>query len=225
MRVFLAEDDPELARQVQATLDAAGHGCSWESRGAAVVRAVQADSHDVVVLDVGLPGMDGFEVVKRLRQAGCMTPVLFLTARGDVMDRVHGLSIGGDDYLTKPFAAEELLARLEALRRRSHQQAAPSAKRVGRWTLDPLRRRISHGAECVTLQPLECTLLEVLTTHEGQVLTKQFLLDKVWDIRFEPGTNVVDATICRLRKKLDQPGQPSHIETRRGKGYVFQSVP
>lgn len=225
MRILLAEDDLELARQVQAALGAVSHECFWEPHGAAVVCLALADSFDAVVVDVGLPGVDGFEVVKHLRSEGCKTPVLFLTARSEVMDRVHGLSIGGDDYLTKPFASEELLARLEALHRRSHQSAAPATKQVGRWTLDPLHRRLISGGEAITLQPLEWTLLEVLTAHEGQVLTKKFLLDKVWDIRFEPGTNVVDATICRLRRKIDPPGQPSHIETRRGKGYVFQNVP
>jgi len=147
----------------------------------------------------------------------------FLTARDSVTDRVRGLSLGGDDYLTKPFASEELMARLEALHRRS--QSFPGVKSFGRWTVDSRHRRLSAGDTQVTLQPIEWVLLEVLMEQDSRVVTKPFLLDKVWDIRFDPGTNVVDATICRLRKKIDAPGEPSHIETRRGKGYVFKSIP
>ena len=150
-------------------------------------------------------------------------PVLFLTARDQVTDRVRGLKAGGDDYVTKPFAVEELLARLEALQRRAIATAV-APRMCGKWTLDPLKRRLRHGDETVELQPREWTLLEVLLANEGRILTKKFLLEKVWDIQFDPGTNVVDAMICRLRRKIDTPGQPSHLQTVRGKGYVFQAV-
>jgi DNA-binding response OmpR family regulator len=170
--------------------------------------------------------MDGFALVEHLRKRGVQTPVIFLTARASVADRVRGLAAGGDDYLTKPFAAEELLARLDALRRRAAQtQAMPSLRRVGNSVLDPVRRRINRGQEVVDLQPREWTLLEVLMQHEGRIVPKQFLLEQVWDIRFDPGTNVVDAMICRLRRKLEAAGSSLRIETIRGKGYAFQKDP
>ena len=139
---------------------------------------------------------------------------------------MRGLKAGGDDYVTKPFAMEELLARLEALQRRAAgSAAAPATRHVGKWTLDPVKRRLLHADEKVELQPREWTLLEVLLANEGRTLTKKFLLEKVWDIQFDPGTNVVDAMICRLRRKIDPPGQPSYLQTIRGKGYVFKAVP
>lgn len=189
------------------------------------MRYARESAAEVIVLDVGLPDMDGFKLVEELRAAGHREPVLFLTARASVTDRVRGLTAGGDDYLTKPFATEELLARVEALHRRASQSTASVAKKMGRWTLDPTLRRLRYESETVELQPREWTLLEVLMQNEGQILTKKFLLEKAWDIRFDPGTNVVDAMICRLRRKVDEPGAPSHIQTIRGKGYVFKAVP
>jgi DNA-binding response OmpR family regulator len=181
---------------------------------------------DGVILDIGLPDMDGFAVLERIRREGWRVPVIFLSARGEVTDRVRGLKAGGDDYLTKPFAVAELLARLEVVQRRTEAgAAAEEARRFGKWVIDPLRRRLLSDTESVDLQPREYTLIEVLRAHEGRVLTKRFLLENVWDIRFDPGTNVVDAMICRLRRKIDSPGRPSHIETIRGKGYVFHAVP
>jgi DNA-binding response OmpR family regulator len=170
--------------------------------------------------------MDGFTVVEQMRARGFGLPVLFLTARDNVTDRVRGLKAGGDDYVTKPFAVEELMARLEALQRRATgSTSAPSARHLGKWTLDPIKRRLRHENESVELQPREWTLLEVLLANEGRILTKKFLLEKVWDIRFDPGTNVVDAMICRLRRKIDAPGVPSQLQTVRGKGYVLKAVP
>jgi DNA-binding response OmpR family regulator len=225
MNILFVEDDPELARQVGASLKAAGHTHHLCECAGDALRHLEANSCDLMILDVGLPDMDGLQLVERLRAAGHLQPVLFLTARASVTDRVRGLAAGGDDYLTKPFAAEEMLARVEALHRRASQSATPTAKKIGRWTLDATLRRLRDGEECVELQPREWTLLEVLQQHEGRTLTKKFLLEKVWDIRFDPGTNVVDAMICRLRRKLDTPGAQSHIQTIRGKGYVFQAVP
>jgi len=168
--------------------------------------------------------MDGFTVVETLRSRGGLTPVLILTARAGVPDRVRGLAAGGDDYLTKPFAAEELLARLDALHRRA-AQVQTDRRRVGNSSLDAVKRRVTCGSEAVDLQPREWTLLEVLMRHEGRIVPKQFLLEQVWDIRFDPGTNVVDAMICRLRRKLETAGSDIHIETIRGKGYAYQKKP
>lgn len=226
MNLLLVEDDAELARQTGMWLKESGHTSTHCERGASALRLIAQEPFDAVVLDVGLPDMDGFSIVEEMRARGFGVPVLFLTAHDNVTDRVRGLRAGGDDYVTKPFAMEELLARLEALQRRSSGPTPPAtARTLGRWTLDTIQRRLRCGEEVVELQPREWTLLEVLLANAGRILTKKFLLEKVWDIHFDPGTNVVDAMICRLRRKIDTPGQPSHLQTVRGKGYVVQAVP
>jgi len=225
MHLLLVEDDTELARQTSLWLDEAGHSCTWREKGGAALIALGTEAFDAVILDVGLPDMDGFTVVEQMRARGFGLPVLFLTARDNVTDRVRGLKAGGDDYVTKPFAVEELMARLEALQRRSGITPATSARTLGQWTLDPVKRRLRHDSETVELQPREWMLLEVMLANEGRILTKKFLLEKVWDIQFDPGTNVVDAMICRLRRKIDAPGMPSQLQTVRGKGYVLKAVP
>lgn len=224
MHLLLVEDDPELGRQMTAWMAEAGHRLEWVEQGQQALDWLHDHSCDAAILDVGLPDIDGYTVVETLRKQGLQLPVLFLTARASVPDRVRGLAAGGDDYLTKPFAAEELLARLDALHRRA-AQAQPARRRVGNSYLDPVKRRVSCGSETVDLQPREWTLLEVLMNHEGRIVPKQFLLEQVWDIRFDPGTNVVDAMICRLRRKLESAGSDIHIETIRGKGYAFQKDP
>lgn len=225
MHILLVEDDAELARQTLLWLREAGHTSTHCERGGMALRLLAQEAFDAVILDVGLPDMDGFTVVEQMRVRGFGIPVLFLTARDNVTDRVRGLKAGGDDYVTKPFAVEELLARLEALQRRAAGgAAAPATRHLGKWTLDPIHRRLVHADEKMELQPREWTLLEVLLANEGRTLTKKFLLEKVWDIQFDPGTNVVDAMICRLRRKIDTPGQPSYLQTVRGKGYVFKAV-
>lgn len=225
MRILLVEDDPELARQVMTRLRRADHACDWCERGSEAVRAAGGEAYDAIILDVGLPDMDGFAVVKALRDGGSRVPVLFLTARDTVTDRVRGLKSGGDDYLTKPFAMEELLARLDALHRRASQSSHGGRVKLGRWTLEPTMRRLRSGPDVVPLQPREWTLLEVLMSHEGRILTKKYLLEKVWDFHFDPGSNVVDVTICKLRAKIDEPDKPSFIRNVRGKGYVFEDLP
>ncbi len=225
MHLLLVEDDTELARQTSLWLSEAGHTLTWREKGGAALVALSQEAFDAVILDVGLPDMDGFTVVEQMRARGFGLPVLFLTARDNVTDRVRGLKAGGDDYVTKPFAVEELMARLEALQRRSGITPAPSTRTLGKWTLDPIKRRLRSSDETVELQPREWTLLEVMLANEGRILTKKFLLEKVWDIRFDPGTNVVDAMICRLRRKIDTPGAASQLQTVRGKGYVIQALP
>lgn len=224
MHLLLAEDDPELCRQVVAWLHDAGHRVEVHDRGIAALKAALATKFDAVVLDVGLPELDGFKIVEALRSRENRVPVLFLTARDGVTDRVKGLKVGGDDYMVKPFAFEELGARLEALYRRATQVQPQAPRKLGRWTLDSTLRRLKDGANTVDLQPREWTLLDVFMSSAGRVLTKTYLLEKVWDLNFDPGTNVVDAMVCRLRRKLDEPGKPSHIQTLRGKGYVFQDL-
>ena len=225
MNVLLAEDDPELARQIMAWLTEAHHTVVWYERGQPALNDALKGGFQVFILDVGLPDIDGFAVVEKLRGAGGSLPVLFLTARDSVTDRVLGLKVGGDDYLTKPFAVEELLARIEALHRRAATSRPSGPRKLGNWTMDPIQRRLRDGDAAVELQPREWTLLEFLMANEGRTLTKSFLLEKVWDVHFDPGTNVVDAMICRLRGKIDRSGERSFITTVRAKGYVFQSIP
>ena len=223
MKLLLVEDDPELGRQMAVWMTEAGHELHWEELGAPALAWLRSHDCDAAILDVGLPDMDGFAIVENLRQHGVLTPVLFLTARASVADRVRGLASGADDYLTKPFAAEELLARLDALHRRAtHTQ--PTHRKVGNCRLDPVKRRITCGTQTVELQPREWMLLEVLMNHEGRVMPKQYLLEQVWDIHFDPGTNVVDAMVCRLRRKLEIPNCDIQIDTIRGKGYAFKNM-
>lgn len=223
MKLLLVEDDPELARQVAGWMSDAGHELAWKNTGAAAMEHLRKLDCDMVILDAGLPDTDGFRLVEKIRREGGRMPVLFLTARADVSDRVRGLAAGGDDYLTKPFAFQELMARVEALHRRATNHV-PTQRQLGKCRLDLVRHRVICGHESVELQPREWTLLEVLMNHEGRVLPKKFLLEQVWDIHFDPGTNVVDAMICRLRRKLEMPDAGVIIETIRGKGYVFKTV-
>lgn len=225
MNVLLIEDDPEIARQVSTCLRKAGHSLLHHCLARPALHDLANQRYDLLIIDINLSDMDGFALIEQVRSSGHRQPVLFLTARDSVTDRVKGLTMGGDDYLTKPYASEELLARVLALHRRASQTPGPAMKNVGRWTLDAVLRRLTCGGEVVELQPREWSLLDVFVQNEGQVLTKKFLLEKAWDIRFDPGTNVVDAMICRLRRKLDAPGDSSLIETVRGKGYVFRSHP
>lgn len=220
MRILLIEDDGELARGLRRSLCGAGYSVGWEKRGDGLSLDTVGEEFDVAIVDVGLPGMDGFEIVEALRKSSVDLPVLFLSARGDVRDRVRGLQAGGDDYLVKPFSSEELIARLEALHRRASLRASAD---TGRIHVDVAARRFVEGDRFAELQPKELALLTILLKYQGQVLTKGFLLDKVWDIRFDPGTNVVDAMICRVRGKMEEAGLSSTISTIRGKGYVFCS--
>lgn len=223
MQVLLVEDDPELGRQLSAWMQEEGHRLHWLRTGLDALSWLRDHRCDAAILDVGLPDIDGFAVVEEMRRGAVGVPVLFLTARAEVPDRVRGLAAGGDDYLTKPFAVEELMARLEALHRRAAAKQG-AVRRLGSSTLDPLRRRLIGSSEAVELQPREWTLLEVLIQHQGRIVPKPFLLEQVWGIRFDPGTNVVDAMICRLRRKLEVCGSGVRIETVRGKGYAIESA-
>ena len=224
MTILFAEDDPELARQVLTAMRALKHAITLCTNGKQALSLALNREWDLILMDVSMPGMDGFEVVKKIRSQGVGAPIIFITARADVADRVEGLAIGGDDYLTKPFAMAELAARADALHRRFKRApaATTSSPLIPRgWRLDSVKRSVFIDGRAVELQPREWSLLDVFLNNEGRVLTKSYLLDEVWNIRFDPGTNVVDAAVFRLRKKLDPSDGPSHIETRRGEGYVF----
>lgn len=221
MNVLLVEDDIELVRQLSTGLGGHGYTVSSQTGGRGGLEAACRGAWDVVILDVSLPEISGLEIVEAMRSEKIETPVLFLSAKGEVHDRVAGLSLGADDYLVKPFSMDELVARLAALTRR--RKNAPAAARVPKaWTLDALRREVTVHGSSVPLQPREWSLLNLFMEHEGEILTNSFLLDQVWGIRFDPGTNVVNSTISRLRRKLDEPGHPSHFETIRGRGHTFR---
>lgn len=214
MRLLVAEDDLRLARVVKRGLEGEGHVVEVVHDGDAAVAAGLDEDFDVLVLDVMMPGIDGFEVVRRLREQRIGTPVLLLTARGELEDRVHGLDSGADDYLVKPFAFEELSARIRALGRRPAQGEARLT--VGALELDQLRHEVRLDGAAVDLSPTEYRLLETLLRNSGRVLTRQSLLARVWGYEDEPESNAVDLYVHYLRRKL---GKAVTITTVRGIGY------
>jgi two-component system OmpR family response regulator len=214
MRVLVVEDEPRMAGLLRRGLVEEGHGADIASKGEEAVWMVEAHPYDVVVLDVMLPGISGIETCRRLRNAGVWTPVLMLTARDSVDDRVGGLDAGADDYLTKPFSLAELLARLRALARRGDVER-PTELVVGDLRLDPASRRVWRGATEVQLSPKEFALLETFMRRPGQVLSRLQLLEHAWDFAYEHRSNVVDVYVRYLRQKLGR----DLLETVRGAGY------
>ncbi|HET6467112.1 MAG TPA: response regulator transcription factor [Geminicoccaceae bacterium] len=225
MRVLLIEDDRAAASFVVKGLTESGHAVDVAHTGRDGLLMAAGATYDALIVDRMLPELDGLGVVKTLRATGNRTPVLFLSALGEVDDRVRGLKAGGDDYVVKPFAFSELLARLEALRRRA-AQAADGPETVLRYddlVMDLLARRVERGGREIDLQPREFRLLEVLLRHAGQVMTRTMLLEKVWDYRFDPQTNVIDVHISRLRQKIDRGFDRPLIHTVRGAGYSLRA--
>ncbi|MBC7366419.1 MAG: response regulator transcription factor [Undibacterium sp.] len=220
MRVLVVEDDAKIASFVVKGLKQEGYAVDHGSDGDTGLALAKSTTYDAAIVDVMLPGLDGLSLVRRLRADRAELPVLFLSARAAVEDRVKGLQAGGDDYLTKPFAFAELSARLQALIRRASR--APEATRlaVGDVALDLVTRAVTVGGEPVELQPREFSLLEYLLRHPGRSVTKTMILEHVWDYSFDPQTNVVDVVMSRLRSKIDP--EKVRIETRRGVGYVFK---
>ena len=222
MRLLVVEDDPQIADFVAGGLREAGYAVDTVADGESGFRQALAVDYDAAVVDVMLPRRDGLSLVSALRQRGSDLPVLILSARRSVDDRVRGLQTGGDDYLTKPFAFAELLARVQALVRRG--TAAPEATRlsVGPLALDLLTREVTRAGEPLDLQPREFRFLEYLMRNAGRVVSKTLVIEHVWDYDFDPQTNVVDVLVHRLRKKVDEPFEPALIETVRGVGYVLR---
>jgi two-component system, OmpR family, response regulator len=218
-RVLTIEDDAVTAREIVAELQSRGNVVDWVDNGReGLQRAVDGD-YDVITLDRMLPGLDGLAVVTALRTTGVQTPVLMVSALSDVDERVRGLRAGGDDYLTKPFAPDEMVARIEVLLRRQRAAARETTLRVADLELDLISRTVRRGALVIELLPIEFRLLEYLVRNSGQVLTRTMIFEAVWGYHFDPGTNVIDVHIGRLRKKVDPPGLPSLIRTVRGSGY------
>ena len=223
MRVLLVEDEVEIQSFLQRSLTEAGYQVEAAGDARTAERMTIESTHDVLVVDLGLPDEDGLSLILRLRQLGLSAPVLILSARRSVDDRVRGLEQGGDDYLTKPFALAELLARLRNLVKRNSSSVAEAARlRVLDLELDLLRREASRGGEILNLTPQEFILLEYLCRNAGRVVTRSMILDEVWGMRIKPDTNVVDVHIYRLRGKVDTDGRRPLIRTLRGVGYVLK---
>jgi two-component system, OmpR family, response regulator len=218
MRILVVEDEPKMARLLHRGLTERGDVVTVSPTGAGGVDEATVGDFDVVLLDVMLPDMDGFEVCRRLRSQSVWTPVLMLTARNAVEDRIHGLDAGADDYLAKPFSLEELLARIRALVRRGSVER-PAVLTVGDLTLDPATLRVWRGDSEISLSAKELALLETFMRRPEQVLTRDQLLDHAWDIAYENRSNVVDVYVRYLRRKIDQPFDRHTLETVRGVGY------
>tara|TARA_R110000823_G_scaffold130015_14_gene257997 strand:+ start:19599 stop:20288 length:690 start_codon:yes stop_codon:yes gene_type:complete len=221
MNVLLVEDDRLVSDFIVSELSAAGHRCMHASDGVAGLQTARSGDFDAIVVDRMLPQMDGLTLIKTLRGSGDHTPLLILSALGDVDDRVQGLQSGADDYLVKPFSIAELLARLEVLQRRSAQSSAdgPTTLTVGDLSMDLLRQRVERQGTVISLQPREYKLLEYLLRNAGQVVTRAMLLEHVWGYHFDPQTNVIDVHVSRLRQKIDRDFEQSLLVTVRGAGY------
>lgn len=222
MRVLVIEDDRETAQFLFKSLKESGHTADTAGDGEQGLELAQSGQYDVLIVDRMLPRLDGLSVIKTLRSSGHRTPVLVLSALGDVDDRVKGLRAGGDDYLTKPYAYSELLARIEALSRRAVPEEQETRYTVGDLVLDRLSHRVSRAGEPIPLQPREYRLLEYLMKNAGQVVTRTMLLEHVWDYHFDPQTNVIDVHVSRLRAKIDKSFGRPLLHTVRGAGYMIR---
>ena len=222
MRVLLVEDDATIAEFVEKGLREAGFAVDWAADGRSGLQKATAEPYDAAIVDVMLPQMDGLALIDALRAKGVRMPVLILSARRSVDDRVRGLQAGGDDYLTKPFAFAELLARVQALIRRATGAAEPTRLSAGDLSLDLLTRKVQRGSKAIELRPREFALLEYLLRNAGRVVSKTMILSHVWDYAFDPRTNVVDVLVFRLREKIDKEFPTKLIHTVRGIGYVLK---
>lgn len=223
MRILLIEDDPDAAEFVTQGLAAENHDVEVVGNGREGLLRAAGGEWDLLIVDRMLPDLDGLAMVRTLRSAGVMTQVLFLTTMGGIDDRVTGLNAGGDDYLVKPFAFAELAARVAALGRRFAKPGKETVLRVDDLEMDLLARTVKRGGRKVELQPREFLLLEYLVRHAGEVVTRTMLLENVWQFHFDPGTNIVESHMSRLRGKIDQ-GRTELIQTVRGAGYRVRAA-
>jgi two-component system OmpR family response regulator len=223
MIILLVEDDTETAAYIGRSLKEHGHIVNHATTGREGLLLATQSQHDVLIVDRMLPGMDGLALVKTLRGAGHTAPTLLLTTLSGIDDRVEGLNAGADDYLVKPFAFSELLARLNALARRPPPAQVQTILQVGDLKVDLLRRKVTRGSDVIDLQPREFQLLEFLMRHSDQIVTRTMLLEGVWEFHFDPKTNVVETHISRLRSKVDRGRHPELIQTIRGAGYCLRA--
>lgn len=222
MRVLVIEDDKEVATYLAKGLKESGYVVDLADNGPDGLQMARDESYEVLIVDRMLPGLDGLSIIRQLREAGQSTPALVLSALGEVDDRVQGLKAGGDDYLTKPFSFSELLARIEALTRRTQQEPTQVTQlKVADLEMDLLARTVHRSGQKIDLQPREFRLLEYFMRNPDQVLTRTMLLEKVWDYHFDPQTNVIDVHISRLRAKIDKEFERALLQTVRGAGYML----
>lgn len=223
MHVLIIEDDKDMASFVSKVLGESGHTVDMAHRGDAGLQLARSKDFDVIIVDRMLPEKDGLTLVREYRDGGGSSPALFLSALGEVDHRVEGLKAGGDDYLAKPFAPSELVARVEALGRRQNSEAPVTHLKAGDLEMDLLSRKVTREGRKIDLQPREFRLLEYLMRNAGQVVTRTMLLEKVWDYHFDPQTNVIDVHISRLRGKIDKDFDEALLHTVRGAGYLLQA--
>jgi two-component system OmpR family response regulator len=223
MKALLIEDDSRTSAFIKRGMEEHGHVIDVAANGRDGLFLAAGETYDVVIVDRMLPGLDGLGVVKTLRGAGVATPVLFLTTLGGIDDRVQGLEAGGDDYLVKPFAFAELMARVNALTRRPPLAQAPTVLKVADLEMDLIGRKVRRAGHEVDLQPREFRLLEYLMRNAGRVVTRTMLLENVWEFHFEPRTNIVETHISRLRSKVDKGFDAELLETVRGSGYLLRA--
>ena len=222
MRILLIEDDARTADFITKGLRQEGFAVDHAEDGEAGLHLARQTEFDVAIVDIMLPKIDGLTLIERLRGEQIDRPVIVLSARSSVEDRVRGLQAGADDYLMKPFAFSELLARIQALLRRTSAQSDPTALAVEDLEMDLLRRKVSRGGQEIELQPKEFALLEYLMRNHGRIVSKTMIMEHVWDYNFDPQTNVVEARVCRLRDKVDRGFTDKRIKTIRGMGYVLE---
>jgi len=222
MRVLVVEDEASIAEFVAGGLRQEGYAVDVADNGVDGLELAQSQPYDAAVVDVMLPRLDGLSLVAALRRADVSLPVLFLSARHSVDDRVRGLQTGGDDYLTKPFAFPELLARVQALTRRGHLSLEPTQLTIADLHVDRLTRRVERGGVPIELRPREFALLEFMMRHQGKVVSKTMIISHIWDYSFDTGTNAVDVLVYRLRDKIDRNFEPKLLHTVRGVGYVLK---
>jgi heavy metal response regulator len=222
MRALIVEDDQTIADFVARGMKEAGFAVDVASDGENGLALASREPYDVAIVDLMLPGRDGLSLIDALRRRGHSTPVLILSAKRSVDDRVRGLQAGGDDYLTKPFAFAELLARVQALVRRASRTPEPATLSFEDLTLDLLSRKVTRGGASIDLRPREFALLEYLMRNAGKVVSKTMILSHVWDYNFDPQTNIVDVLVSRLRDKIDRPFERKLLQTVRGVGYVLR---
>jgi len=224
MRLLVVEDDKKLASFIVKGFEESGFAVDHRADGESALDMALGNNYDAAIVDIMLPKLDGLSLVQELRKEKVLTPVLILSAKATVDDRIRGLQSGGDDYLVKPFAFPELLARVQALVRRGSQIAEPTSLTVGDLHLDLLSRKVTRAGQKIDLQAREFALLEYLMRNTGRVVTKTMILSQVWDYSFDPQTGVVDVLVCRVRSKVDKDFEPKLIHTKRGMGYVLEEA-